>query len=381
MAKVALESCTSYDFEKVDEAVSKCISYLGGISSYISKGEKVVLKVNLLRASKPEKAVITHPVILEAVIKQVQKAGGLPIIADSPGGAFTENALRRAYKICTYDEVAKRTGAELNYDTRFEEVEFSKGLGNGFNRNLGTKKLKIAKFVLNADKMITLPKLKTHMLMQFTGACKVEFGLVPGYEKMALHGKYPSAASLSKVILDIVERFPPTLSIMDAIVGMEGLGPGNGKPKRLGAVLASISPLALDYVAMLLVRINPESTPVFQEAKLRGLPDTDFSDIEILGKKLEDMVVDDFKSINGEGSDNSKLSAVMQALGRFAPRKPYVNSKCVGCGICKENCPNGQISIITIDNKKKAKIIHDNCIKCYCCHELCPHDAIDLRHF
>jgi len=369
MAKVALETCPNYEISKVDEAINKCISSLGGISSFISKGDKVILKINLLRPSLPDKAVVTHPVFIESVVKEVQNAGGIPIIADSPGGPFTENRLRIDYKICKYDEVAKRTGAELNFDTRFEEVEFPHGLG--------IKKLKIAKFALDADKMITLPKLKTHMLMQFTGACKVEYGLVPGYEKMALHGKFPSASSLSKVIMDIVERFPPTISIMDAIVGMEGLGPGNGKPKRIGAVLASTSPVALDVVAMSLVNLDPKSTPLIKECQSRGISDADISNIDIVGKNLDELRVYDFKHVSG----SSKLSAIVQAIGRFAPPKPFVNEKCIGCGICKENCPNGQISIVTDGNKKRAKIIHDNCIKCYCCHELCPNDAIDLRRF
>ncbi len=372
MGKVAIASCENYERARVDEALEDCLLRLGGISRFVSKGDRVVLKINLLRAARPDEVVTTHPSFLTGMVRQVQKAGGTPIIADSPGGAFNENALRKAYEICEYDKVAKETGAELNFDTRYETVDLPKGIG--------VKKINIAKYALDADKMITLPKLKTHMLTHFTGACKVEFGLVPGRDKMVFHGKLPTASMFSKMLVDIVERFPPALSVMDGIVGMEGLGPGNGKPRRVGVILASTSPVALDVVAMAIVNMDARSTPVIAEAHSRGLSDTDISEINIVGKSVEEVFVKDFKTAAG----TSRLSAIAQAVGKFAARKPVVNAKCIGCGICKQNCPKSRIALVPQgenSGKKVAKIEHEGCIKCYCCHELCPHDAIDLKRF
>ncbi|NIQ10345.1 MAG: DUF362 domain-containing protein, partial [Gammaproteobacteria bacterium] len=110
--------------------------------------------------------------------------------------------------------------------------------------------LEIAREALEADVIINLPKLKTHQMMGYTGAVKNMFGLVVGMRKVRLHLQAGTdKAFFALMLLELAERFIPALSIMDAVVGMEGNGPGNGDPVQLGALLASASPLALDTVA------------------------------------------------------------------------------------------------------------------------------------
>ena len=71
---------------------------LGGMERFIEKGDRVLLKVNLLSAREPEKAVTTHPEYVRAVAMAVRKVGGRPYIGDSPGGTFSQRTLRKAYK-------------------------------------------------------------------------------------------------------------------------------------------------------------------------------------------------------------------------------------------------------------------------------------------
>ena len=61
-------------------------------------------------------------------------------------------------------------------------------------------------------------------------------------------------------------------------------------------------------------------------------------------------------------------------LLKYSVSYPAANDKCVGCGVCKQNCPADAIEI-----KGIARMDLRKCIRCYCCHELCPHKAIDLR--
>lgn len=80
---------------------------LGGMRRFVNKGDKVLLKVNLLSAREPEKAVTTHPEIVRAVAKAVKKEGGKPYIGDSPSGRFSKRALKKAYQRSGLTDVSK----------------------------------------------------------------------------------------------------------------------------------------------------------------------------------------------------------------------------------------------------------------------------------
>src|SRR5438105_8856215 len=94
--------------------------------------------------------------------------------------------------------------------------------------------------LLEADVFITLPVLKTHSLTYFTGALKNQWGCVPHYNRILLH-KW-----LDPLLVSLQSLLRPELAIMDGIVGMEGRGPVNGKPRRLDLALASRDAVALD---------------------------------------------------------------------------------------------------------------------------------------
>ncbi|RKX99661.1 (4Fe-4S)-binding protein, partial [Candidatus Poribacteria bacterium] len=82
---VGLVRCESYDREAVGEAVGRVLELLGGVHRFVKPGERVLIKPNLLSPAHPDRAITTHPSVVEAVIEQVKLAGGLPIIAESPG--------------------------------------------------------------------------------------------------------------------------------------------------------------------------------------------------------------------------------------------------------------------------------------------------------
>jgi uncharacterized protein (DUF362 family) len=82
----------------VEPGIRELLAPFGGMGNFVEKGDRVLLKVNLLSAREPEKAVTTHPEVGRAVARAVKEAGGRPYIGDWPGGRFFGGALRKAYE-------------------------------------------------------------------------------------------------------------------------------------------------------------------------------------------------------------------------------------------------------------------------------------------
>ena len=176
---VSVLKCDTYDYALVKDTIKKSFDNLGGINKFIKPSDKVLLKLNLLMKKHPDDAVTTHSVFAHALADVVIEAGGIVTIADSPGGLYNEAILRSVYKGCQIDTIAEKTGAKLNFDTSFENVSFPEGKT--------VKSFPIIKPILDADVVITVPKLKTHMMTFYTGAVKNMFGAVPGVYKAEYH--------------------------------------------------------------------------------------------------------------------------------------------------------------------------------------------------
>ncbi|MGE5561556.1 MAG: DUF362 domain-containing protein, partial [Chloroflexota bacterium] len=234
---VAVTRCSTYDQDVVDAALREAVDLLGGIERFVRPGQRVLLKANLLGKHRPEDAVTTHPAVIEAVTRLVQAAGGRVLIGDSPGGSYTESALRALYDATGLDAVAERTGAELNYDTT--EVIQPHPAGQL------AKSFPVIKPITVADVIIPVSKLKTHGLTTFTGAVKVLFGVIPGLRKAEYHVRMPAVDDFAGILVDIAEMVKPQLSIMDGIIGMDKAGPAAGRPRGVGPRFAAESPGAL----------------------------------------------------------------------------------------------------------------------------------------
>lgn len=367
MKSLAIVKCSDYEYDKVKQAIHLALCQLGGMERFVKKGDRVVIKPNLVIKRKPEEATTTHPAVVEAVIEEVYAAGGIVTIAESPGGLYTASALKAAYELCGLTKVAEKMGAKLNYDTSFAAVSFEKGrTSRAFN---------VINPLLEADVIINLPKLKTHVLSYMTGAVKNMFGAVPGAYKAEYHFRMKDKKVFCDMLVDLCECVMPTLSIMDAIVGMEGDGPSSGQPRAVGAILAGANPHQLDIAAAHIIGIRPVEVPTLNNAIERGLVNGDVQDLEIY-PELASYIVDDFikpaaKDFNLVGNDtlNKLLNKLVQ------PKPVVINDKCIGCGECARNCPAHIIDMID----KKPQIDLSKCIRCFCCHELCPIKAMDIK--
>jgi uncharacterized protein (DUF362 family)/Pyruvate/2-oxoacid:ferredoxin oxidoreductase delta subunit len=368
MPIVSLECCDNYDEQVVYEAIEKLINHIGGWKSFIKPGHKVAIKPNLLMFKRPEEAATTHPSVVKAVISQIQKAGGIVTIVESPGGPYNTAMLKRVYKATGMEKVADETGAILNYDLRVSSIahESSKYI----------KQMEILKPLAEADIIVNLPKLKTHTMMTYTGAIKNMFGAIAGTAKADLHLRMPDYDKFADSLIDIFLSIKPTLNLMDAIEGMEGYGPTNGNPKHIGLLLASVDGFALDDTALKIIQLNAHNVPVMVCAKSRGLLD---EEVTLCGVQLENVLVKDYdipilNEVKRRGRFNRGL---LKLVKQWMRPKPQIQSGlCIHCGSCAQNCPP---DVITFEKGKTPVIDYENCIRCFCCLELCAHNAITVH--
>ena len=368
------------DYEQTEEKMEMLFSLLGGMGRFVKPGEKIVLKVNLLQPAAPDRAVTTHPLVVAAAARMVKAAGALPIIADSPGAGYkyTSKTLNTLYRKTGMFDAARTSGAELNFDTTCRRVSFDRGKL--------IKHFDVIDPVATADGVLNLCKLKTHTLMSFTGAVKNNFGVVPGLSKPGYHAKLHDKAQFADMLLDLAEYVSPRLSIMDGVIGLEGDGPGvAGVPRRVGLLLGSVNPLALDVVASEILGIPREQNPLLLAAARRGITPSRLEEVEVIGADAATIRVPGYRL----PATVEELGIGKHLTGWKKPLAPYIKNwlsqwprvaqgKCVGCGVCRDSCPEGAITVT--GGKPKIALIDDKlCIRCYCCHELCPEGAIGLR--
>ncbi|MDT8317853.1 MAG: DUF362 domain-containing protein [bacterium] len=359
--RVSIASCSDYDKGQVDASLADLLLPLGGMSSFVSKGDKVFIKPNLLKAALPEKAVTTHPSLVEAVVRAVLASGGVPLVGDSPGIGKME----KIFETTGMKGVADRTGAKL--------VEFSDSVEVETREGAIFKSLEISKDIMDADKVINLPKVKTHAQMHVTLGVKNCFGCIVGKRKPQWHFKAGvTRGRFADLLLDIHNTVAPVLTIADAVVAMEGNGPGSGDPRKVGLLFASSNALSMDKVISLVLGVKEGDVPLFQSAKARGLSDIDLNNIEIIGPEIDELIVRGFKP--------PKIIDMMfgppflrQYFKKSLTARPKVDHNiCDLCGDCIGTCP---VEVMSVKNKR-LDIFYRDCIHCFCCQEVCPKGAI-----
>jgi uncharacterized protein (DUF362 family)/Pyruvate/2-oxoacid:ferredoxin oxidoreductase delta subunit len=373
---VYIVKCESY--EKTDEKIIELLNLMGGMGQFAKKGEKITLKANLLGAVPPEKAVSTHPSIVAAVGKLAKKEGAIPLIADSPGSGYfyNEATLKKLYKTCGIYNAAEQADIDVNMDTGYEKVSFPQGKL--------LKQIDVIKPITRADAVFNICKMKTHLYMHVTGAVKNHFGIIPGLSKVGFHAKLFDKERFADMLLDLSLYVAPRLTIMDAVLAMEGEGPGaSGTPRHVGLLLASTSDLALDVVAGEIMGLPCDHNPVLMAAKKREISPYKIEDVNVIGGDLSDLKISDYKfpsTVKGFSKTVEKNHFVRNILKSALTKYPVVaKGRCIGCGMCATACPQKMITMITQKGKKKADINLKDCIRCYCCHELCPHKAVDIK--
>ena len=242
MSQVTIVRAT---YEDVLPKLRELLAPLGGIETFVKPGQKVLLKANLLGSYNVAKAVTTDPRVVEAMITLVKEAGGIPMVGDSPG----MGTLKSAIKAGGLEEILEREQvavADFENEDVYPRPE-----------NRVSQRLVLARAIKEADVIITLPKLKTHVQMNFTGAIKNQYGLMVGVRKSNYHLRLRDNDLMGELMVEINKTANVALAVMDGIVAMEGDGPSGGSPRELGLLLASNDLLAVDMAACRIIGLDP----------------------------------------------------------------------------------------------------------------------------
>ena len=281
---VHLQRLENYSLDRMEQFVQKSLDVLSPKVPIFKNGQSVLLKPNLLRAFAPEHCVTTHPVVVEAVCRVLKDFSVRQIIvSDSPALGSLKAVANKA----GYGYLEKKYGARilpLEHPVPFENEE-------------QIPHLKIAGCLDQFDRIINLPKVKSHCQMSLTIGIKNLFGLVIGKRKPVLHCLVKNdKIKFGKMLIDIARRVNPCLTIADGVQGMQGQGPIKGTPYPIGFMGASTDITALDRIYADILNIPLQKVYALQAAKLKNFGNFNLDNIEISGtKNYLSFIAKDFK--------------------------------------------------------------------------------------
>ncbi|MGC9527643.1 MAG: DUF362 domain-containing protein [Limnospira sp.] len=262
MSSVSLIRADSYEPSALHECLETLLEPLGGLETWVKPGDRVLLKPNLLTGSRLTRECVTRPELVAAVAERVQAIGGKPFLGDSP--AFgTALGVAKANGYLPWIEALNMPVVE------FHGRPYQSG-GEEFDR------LRLSREAMEADVVINLPKVKSHVQLTLTLGVKNLFGCVPGKMKAWWHmeaGK--DADRFGRMLVETARAIAPELTIIDGIIGHEGNGPSGGDPRFLGILGASGDVFALDRAIVEILGVEPDRIPTLAAAKQLGLPELD----------------------------------------------------------------------------------------------------------
>lgn len=354
MARVFVRKA-AYVYQTLKPLLFRLISALD--HGAVQKNSRVLIKPNLLAPAAPDRAMLTHPLIVRAVVEYVLEQGGLPLVSDSPA-------------MGTFDKVMRESGiSEALQGLPVECRPFARSVfvdvGPPF------QKIEIAADVMNADMVINLPKLKTHTQMLLTLGVKNMFGCIVGMRKPEWHFRAGiDRDRFAELLVRIYAAVKPAITVLDGVLAMEGQGPGRGgKPRELGIVMASDDAVALDRIVCRMLGIGEDELFTNRAAARLG-----FSPMHIaLDGELPAVADMQFPEMSPLVFGPKGLHGFMR---KHLVQRPVCNAAlCRHCGECWRYCPAKAIG----PQRHGLSFDYDRCIRCYCCIEVCPYGALSTQ--
>ncbi|MDR0964930.1 MAG: DUF362 domain-containing protein [Myxococcales bacterium] len=380
-ARVALQRCADTSPKAIHAAVRAAFTALPNIDALLRPGRRVFLKVNLVSNATREEAICTDPEVVRAAVIEVRARGATPVIGDNPAIASEASVLRAS----GIGAIAAELGVETPDMGPTATLKCARA--ERFDA------FEVSKAILDADVLLNLPKLKTHTLTYMSMAVKNLFGLIPGIRKARWHVRAPHADLMAILLNDLyggvadhfAARGGGLLHLCDGVNALEGDGPGHGgRPRFLGAILASTDAMALDRVGCEVAGLDPECLVTLPRAWRRPLGKGERANtdrVEIVGATIADFAGVRLVPPTGGGF---KLDGIAMWLGNqrwlrdlmIEHPRLTADQACIGCRRCAEICPADAIRFssaalpVPVFDKRP-------CIRCYCCAEVCPKGAIE----
>ena len=373
---VALGSCGSYDDGALDDALARLLALTPAWEPLFEGDPVVLLKPNLLVAKTVDSAVTTHPRFIAAVARAVRRVhpGRLLLGARPPVGPRAG--------VCRRIGLAPMlAGLDVEIVNFTEAVEVAGGGGFG--------PMNIARPLVEADRIINLPRVKTHGQMGLTLATKNLYGAIVGMEKARLHlhaGR--TYDTFARLLNEIADRVGSHFAIVDGVIGIEGNGPSAGDPRRLGVVAASDDMTALDRVLAEVLGYPVDALPMLQRRQADGNRSAVLGDIRVAGDPIDRHRVRDWKPARPMVAEAIFIPSLLaQPLRNQLTTRPAFDDRlCNRCEQCTRHCaaeamtlaPRGRRHGGPDDATTAIHVDLDRCIRCYCCQEVCPDGAISV---
>jgi len=291
-------SVVSVEDDTIEEALNRAIDLIEGDQAIRDK-KMIAVKPNLCRPKSSSSGTTTDPRIVEALVRRVNSLADCQINIVETNNAQT-NA-DETFRRLGYQDLCRRYNnvrcVNLSKDRRVQ-VHLD---GDIFRSIL------VPESMIFCDCLISVAKLKTHVDYRYTGVLKNQYGfLLSRARRVRYHG------FMSKAIADLNRFYRPDLSIVDGLVGMEGFGPVDGAPRRVGRLIASMDPVAADAVGAQLIGIQPSSVEYLRYAEKKGIGTT--RGLRVVGCDLANRLPS-FASIP---SRYLWLSSIALTLGRYS---------------------------------------------------------------
>ncbi|PMB19296.1 DUF362 domain-containing protein [Fischerella thermalis] len=255
---VSFIRANSYEPDVLRDSLATLLEPFGGMAAFVKPGNRVLLKPNLLTGAHPGKECTTRSQLVYVVAQMVIEAGGKPFLGDSPAfGSARGVAIANGYQ---------QILEELNLPIiDFHGVRYQT-VSQEFNHLL------LSKEAMEADVVINLPKVKSHVQLVLTLGVKNLFGCVPGKMKAWWHMEAGKDANrFGEMLVETARTINPNLTILDGVIGHEGNGPSGGEPRCLGILGASPDVFALDRAMVEILNVPATEVPTVAASMRLGV--------------------------------------------------------------------------------------------------------------
>ena len=363
----------------IETAVSNAVDLIGGLSSMVSEGDTVLIKPNFIREEPSFTGTTTNIEVVRAVVKLVKEAKAFPVVGEASGNQYDTEAI--------YENIGLR---ERLGDVKILDLDRDEIVNVKIEGAKALKEVGIAKTALEADFIISVPLLKTHMTTNTTIGMKNMMGTLPQREKWKMH-----MSGLHQALVDLNRIVKPDLVVVDGNVGMEGLGPTIGRPVKMDLILAGRDVVAVDTVGSAVMGFKLEEVQHLVLAGKDGLGVNDLDKIEIRGEKIKDVArrfKKPFRNSLGPkflfvwGDIQYKIGTfllnrfdydirpILKSFSNIYVSRPRLNKKlCNKCGECIEVCRTK-----TLTMKDYPVVDYGKCSKCLRCVDYCPENAFSI---
>jgi uncharacterized protein (DUF362 family) len=223
-----------------DTATRKALEALGGISRFVKKGQRVVLKPNMSFSRTPEFGATTHPLVVTTVAQACLEAGAHQVL-------ILDHTLQRA-ELCLERTGIRDACKNISgvYVFALQERKFFREIKIPQGKVL--ESVEVVKEILDNYVLINIPVAKSHSATGVSLGMKGLMGLI--WDRESFHSQY----NINQAIGDLGTVIKPQLTILDATRALVSGGPGGpGEVKKPNLVIAGIDPVAVDSYGVSIV--------------------------------------------------------------------------------------------------------------------------------